>query len=87
LPAFVVIIYVGIIGAALLYKYREDAAATAANAQPNGNQIALAAAADFDPIIEGEQAGNQLDLEIAQGEQIPFTQQDAQEDPTTASLS
>ena len=86
MPAFVVIIYAGIIGAALLYKYREDAAATAAN-QPNGNQIALAAAADFDPIIEGEQAGNQLDLEIAQGEQIPFTQQDAEENPSTASLS
>jgi hypothetical protein len=101
MPAFIVIIYVGIIGAAILYKVREDQAAQAtANAQPNGYDIAQAAAADFDPLIEGEQQGNLLDLQIAQGDPIPGeldpsevstvagnTAFEANENPSTASLS
>jgi hypothetical protein len=81
LPAFVVIIYVGIIGAAFLYKYRQDQAAQAvANAQPNGNIIALEAASDFDPAVEVEQQSEALT--VAQGQQFQPT-----ENPSTASLS
>jgi hypothetical protein len=80
MPAFIVIIYVGIIGAAILYKYREDQAAqAAANAQPNGNIIALQAASDFNPEIEAEQAESFV---VAQGQAFNPT-----ENPSTASLS
>ena len=80
MPAFIVIIYVGIIGAAILYKYREDQAAQAvANAQPNGNLIALQAASDFNPEIEAEQSESFL---VAQGQAFNPT-----ENPSTASLS
>jgi hypothetical protein len=80
MPAFIVIIYVGIIGAAILYKVREDQAAQAvANSQPDGNLIALQAASDFNPEIEAEQAESFL---VAQGQSFNPT-----ENPSTASLS
>jgi hypothetical protein len=101
MPAFIVIIYVGIIGAAILYKVREDQAAQAvANAQPNGNAVALEAASDFDPLIEADQEGSAfaaqglaIPADIADNGNVlapeiaPFTETDAEQDPSTANLS